>query len=93
MNTAINRENVQKILDRNAAERKEAALEAQARKLRLIINANHTAKLAEQFPPEQPERPQEEPKEAKEALARRQEKQAERVREAAECHAWYRFMF
>lgn len=92
MNTAINRENVQKILDRNAAERKEAALEAQARKLRIIINDNHTAKTAVKTAVEAPELPQEEPKEAAEALTRRQEKRAERDMEAAECHAWYQFM-
>lgn len=91
-NTAINRENVQQILDRNTANRKEAILEAQARKLRLHINANHTAKLAKLFPPEQPERRQEEAKAKAEHLKRKQEKRAERAAEAAYCTDWYGFM-
>ena len=91
-NTAINRENVQQILDRNTANRKEAILEAQARKLRLIINANHTDKLSKLYPPEQPERRQEEAKVQAEHLKRKQEKRAQRAAEAAYCADWYGFM-
>lgn len=91
-NTAINRENVQQILDRNTANRKEAILEAQARKLRLHINANHAAILAKLFPPEQPERRQEEARAKAEALRRKQEKREQRAAEAAYCTDWYGFM-
>ena len=91
-NTAINRENVQQILDRNTANRKEAILEAQARKLRLHINANHTAKLAKLFPPEQPERRQAEAKARAERMKRMQEKRAQQAAEAAYCTDWYGFM-
>lgn len=46
MSDEITRENVQAILDRNVAKRqeREAALEDQARQLRLTINDNHTAR-------------------------------------------------
>lgn len=46
MSNEITRENVQAILDRNVANRnqREAALEDQARQLRLTINDNHTAR-------------------------------------------------
>lgn len=44
MSNEITRENAQAILDRNAANLKEASLESQARQLRLTINNNHTAK-------------------------------------------------
>ena len=93
-NTAINRENVQQILDRNAAEakRKEADLYKQERKLRLIINQNHTDKTAVKAP----ERPQEEPKKTEEEwgkeLTRRSERRAQRAQEHDSCTAWYRFM-
>jgi len=90
-NTAINRENVQQILDRNTANRKEAILEAQARKLRLHINANHIAKTGKKAA-QQPERRQEEARAKAEALKRKQEVRAQRAAEAAYCTDWYGFM-
>lgn len=42
MSDEITRENVQKILDRNTASRKDAILDAHERQLRLTINRNHT---------------------------------------------------
>ena len=71
---------------------KDAELEKQARKLRLIINANHIAKLAEQYPSPQAQRRQEEAKAKAEALKRKQEIRAERAAEAAYCANWYGFM-
>lgn len=88
----VYREIVQDGLDRRAAGRRDAALEAQARKLRLHINANHTAKLSKLYPPEQPERRQEEAKEKAEHLKRKQEKRAQRAADAAYCTDWYGFM-
>lgn len=88
----VYREIVQDGLDRRAAERRDAALEKQARKLRLHINANHTAKLSELYPSEQPERRQEEVKVQAEHLKRKQEKRAARAAEAAYCAGWYGFI-
>lgn len=89
MNTAANRQTVQEGLDRRAAERRDAVLEAQARKLRLIINDNHTAKTTYKIPAQRPECPQEEPKKATVNQSRRAEEKAERAAEAAYCNAWY----
>lgn len=91
MTNEITRENVQKILDRNASEanRKEATLEAQERKLRLHINDNHATKTAPkasellQNKPEAEEVPQIQAEAVQ--LSRREQ-------EAAECRAWYKFM-
>lgn len=44
MSSEITRENVQAFLDCNAANLKEAALEDQARQLRLTINGNHASR-------------------------------------------------
>ena len=88
----VYREIVQDGLDRRADARRDAALEAQARKLRLHINANHTAKLSELYPPEQPERRQEEAKAMAERLKRMQKIRAQRAAEAAYCTDWYGFM-
>lgn len=88
----VYREIVQDGLDRRAAERRDAALEAQARKLRLIINANHTAKLSKLYPSEQPERRQEEARAEAERLKRKQEARAQRAAEASYCTDWYSFM-
>lgn len=88
----VYREIVQDGLDRRAAEKRDAALEAQARKLRLHINANHTAKLSMLYPPEQPERREEESKAKAQELKRKQEARAQRAAEAAYCTAWYGFM-
>ena len=92
MSNKVYREIVQDGLERRAAERRDAALEAQARKLRLHINANHTAKLSELYPSEQPERRQEEARAKAERLKRMQEKRAQRAAEAAYCTGWYSFM-
>lgn len=92
MNTAANRQIVQEGLDRRAAERRDAALEAQARKLRLIINANHEAHLAELYAVQEPERPQEPEPESKHNLKRKKEERAERAAEAAYCTGWYSFL-
>lgn len=92
---AITRENVQQFLDNNAAEIKDAAMEKQARKLRLIINANHADVLAKLFPPEQPEPPERRQEEARakaEHLKRQQERRAQRAAETAYCTEWYGFM-
>ena len=91
-NTAINRQIVQEGLDRRSAHRKEreAALEAQARKLRLHINANHIAKTGKKTA-QQPERRQEEVKAKAEALKHKQEIRAQRAAEAAYCADWYGF--
>lgn len=89
MSNEITRENVQEILDRNAAEakRKEAALEAQERKLRLTINDNHATKTMTESQRAQKEQ------EAQEAeLAKRQERRAELAQETNDCNAWYKFM-
>lgn len=91
-NTKVFREIVQDGLDRRADARRDAALEAQARKLRLHINANHTAKLSELYPPERPERLQEEARAKAERLKRMQEKRARKAAEAAYCTDWYGFM-
>lgn len=89
MNTAANRQIVQKGLDRRAAERRDAALEKQARKLRLIINANHTSKTTFNPPAQRPQRPQEEPRKMTANQIRRAEEKAERAAEAAYCTGWY----
>jgi len=44
MSNEITRENVQAALDRNAANLKEAAMEAQEQQLRRTINSNHAAR-------------------------------------------------
>lgn len=90
MSNEITRENVQEILDRNSAayKQKEAALNEQERKLRLHINDNHATKTASKA-----QLAQRRAKEEAEAQAKRQQKQAYAAKEAAECHAWYRFMF
>lgn len=44
MNNEITRENVQEIIDRNAANLKDAFMDSQERQLRLTINHNHTEK-------------------------------------------------
>ena len=89
MTTEITRENVQHILDHNAAEykRKEADLYEQERQLRLTINDNHATKTASKA-----QKAQKKAKEEAEALAKRQQKQAYAAKEAAQCRAWYRFM-
>lgn len=92
MNTAVNRQIVQEGLDRRAAERRDAALEKQARKLRLIINANHADVLSKLFPPEQPERLLEEARAKAEHMKRKQEIREQRAAEAAYCTDWYGFM-
>lgn len=91
-NTEINRQIVQKNLRRRAAERRDAELEEQARKLRLIINANHTDASSKMYPTEQTQRRQEEAKAKAEALKRKQEARAQRAAEAAYCNGWYGFM-
>lgn len=90
MSNEITRENVQEILDRNsaAAKQKEAALNEQERKLRLHINDNHATKTASKA-----QLAQRKAKEEAEALEKRQQKRTDRAMEAAECSAWYRFMF
>lgn len=99
MTNEINRENVQKIVDRNAAEykRKEAALEAQERKLRKIINQNHLDKTSTKTATKVPQLPQEEPKEVEKecvkALEERPDRRAELAQEAESCNTWYQFMF
>lgn len=92
MNTAANRQIVQRGLDRRAAARRDAALEAQARKLRLIINANHEAHLAELYAVQEPERPQGKPAADSDKLKRKKKERAERAAEAAYCFSWYGFM-
>ena len=93
MDTAINRQIVQKGLDRRAAERRDAELEKQARKLRLIINANHEAHLAALDAAQEPELPQEEPAaEPGYKLKRKKEERAARAAEAAYCIRWYGFL-
>lgn len=92
-NIEANRQIVQQGLDARAAERRDAILESQARKLRLIINANHTAKTTHRSP----ERPQEATNVTEEErvadLARRTERRAQMAHEAKECTAWYRLLF
>lgn len=92
-NTKVYREIVQDGLDRRAAERRDAALETQAHKLRLIIHDNHIAKTTYKTPAQRPERPQEEPKKATVNQSRRAEEKAERAAEAAYCNAWYSCVF
>lgn len=89
MTTEITREKVQQFLDSNAAEakRKEAALEAQERKLRLHINDNHATKTMTES-----QRAKKEQEAWEAELAMRQERRAERAQEGNECNAWYRFM-
>lgn len=95
---AINHESVQQIIDRNSAERKrkEAALEAQARKLRLIINDNHTAKTSVKTADKAPERPQEEPEAIEDEvytdLPIYTEERTQRRQEREYCTAWLRFL-
>lgn len=91
MNTAVNRQIVQEGLNRRAAERRDAALEEQARQLRLIINENHARKLRNDAkPPVQPQQPR---KAAKRDPAKEQallrEKRAQRAAEAAYCADWH----
>lgn len=88
MNTATNRQIVQDGLNRRAAERRDAALEAQARKLRVIINDNHAAKTGSR--PQ--ERPQAEPKKEAGKQPRPRANQAERDAEAAYCTGFYGFL-
>lgn len=92
MNTDVNRQIVQEGLDRRAAERRDAVLEAQARKLRLIINANHEAHLAELYAAQEPERRQETPKVETSNHERRKKERAERAAEARYCTGWYSFL-
>ena len=91
-NTEINRQIVRKGLDRRAAERRDAELEEQARKLRLVINANHADAISRMYPTEQPQRPQEEAKAKAEVLKRKQKIRAQRAAEAAYCTGWYSFL-
>lgn len=81
------REIAQDGLDRRADARRDAALEAQARKLRLIINENHIAKTGKKAAQQSERR-----KAEVEALKRKQEIRAQRVAEAAYCADWYGFM-
>lgn len=83
----VYREIVQDGLDRRAAERRDAALEKQARKLRLHINANHIAKTGKKAAQQSERR-----KAEVEALKRKQEIRAQRAAEAAYCADWYGFM-
>lgn len=53
MSNEITRENVQAALDRNAANLKDAALEAQEQQLRRTINNNHTARTMSEAQREQ----------------------------------------
>lgn len=93
MTNEITRENVQHILDRNAAEfkSKEAAMYEQERQLRLHINDNHATKTLTES-----QRAQKKAKEEQEAraaaLAKRQQERAERAMEAETCITWYRFL-
>ena len=90
MTNEITRENVQEILDRNAAEakRKEEALEAQERKLRLHINGNHATKTMTES-----QRAKQELEAWEAEQAKRQERRAEMAQERDECETWYKFMF
>ena len=92
-NTEINRQIVQRGLARKAAAKRDAELEEQARKLRLIINANHTDALSKMYPTEQPQRRQEEEKAKAREMKRKQEARAKRAAEAAYCTGWYSFLF
>ena len=87
-NTKVYREIVQAGLDCRAAERRDAELEKQASKLRLIINDNHTAKTSGKAP----ERRQEKPGKDASAIRRRKEERAERAAEASYCNGWYSFI-
>ena len=88
-NSKVYREIVQAGLDSRAAERVEATLEKQARLLRLIINDNHSTKTTPKSPekPQKKAEPKEIPKVQAEAVPLSRQEQ-----EAAECHAWYKFM-
>ena len=89
----VYREIVQDGLDRRAA--REAALEAQARKLRIIINDNHIAKTGNKVAQHSECRQEEAKAKAKakaEHLKRKQEARAKRAAEAAYCTDWYGFM-
>lgn len=93
-NTAINRQIVQEGLDRRAAEakRREAKLEAQARKLRLIINDNHIAKTSHKQP-EPACTVQEIPDEETYTFTNEMPaERAESAQEAAYCFMWYQMM-
>lgn len=95
MTNEITRENVQQIVDRNAAEhkRKAATLEAQERKLRKIINQNHTDKTTVQTATTATKVAQKEPKEAeKECTKAMDERSERRAQEAESCNSWYQFM-
>lgn len=89
MTNAITRENVQEILDRNAAayRSKEAAMDAQERQLRLTINDNHATRTMTES-----QRAQKEQEAVAAELAKRQERRAELAQEGNECNAWYKFM-
>lgn len=93
-NTAITRENVQAILDRNSAEakRKEAALNEQERQLRLIINNNHIRSQGGEVPSQRPERPRKAPKDPAKEQARIKAMRAQRAAEARYCSDWYIFL-
>lgn len=92
MNTATNRQIVQEGLDRRAALRKEAALEAQARKLRIIINDNHILKTTGKAPARIPESRQTAAKTEPRRMDHRQEDRAERAAEASYCADWYGYL-
>lgn len=96
MSNEITRENVQQIVDRNAAEHKSkaAAMEAQERKLRKIINQNHTDKTTVQTAATAPQIVQKKPKEAERECTKAMDERAERrAQEAEYCNAWYQFIF
>ena len=89
MNTTVNRQIVQEGLARRAALRRDAALEDQARKLRIIINDNHDAKAGARGPVTF----QTASNSKASTQSRRRRNTHREDQEAQYCYGWYRFMF
>lgn len=89
MTNAITRENVQEILDRNAAKAKskEEVMYEQERKLRLHINGNHATKTMTES-----QRAKQELEARMAELAKVHERRAALAQEGDECNAWYEFI-